>query len=89
MLEHYQCKGAHLSEFYLYAYFVTISVMKRAKSSEQVFKFEESYLHKSDLIQKHHTKPGSDFFIALIGNLSQYQFEKDIVPGNHLDTISR
>ncbi len=34
MLEYYWCRGAHLSEFCLYAYFATILVMKRTKSSE-------------------------------------------------------
>ena len=89
MLEYYWCREAHLSEFCLYTYFAMISVVKRAKSSKQVFKFEESYPHKSDLIQKHHTKPGSDFLVALIGNLSQCQSEEDSVPGGHPDTISR
>ena len=46
--------------------------MKRAKYIEQVFKFEESYLHKSDLIQKYYTKSDSNFLITLISNLSQY-----------------
>ncbi len=63
--------------------------MKRVKSNKQVFQFEESYPHKSDLIQKHHTKPGSDFLVTLIGNLSQCQFEENIVPDSHSDTISR
>ncbi len=70
MLEYYRCRGAHLSEFYLYAYFAMILVVKRTKSSEQVFEFKESYSHKLDLIQKHHTKPGPDFLVALISNLS-------------------
>ncbi len=48
-----------------------ILVVKRAKSSEQIFEFEESYPHTSDLIKKYHIKPGSDFLVALIGNLSQ------------------
>ncbi len=88
MLKYYRCRRAHLSEFCLYAYFATISVVKCAKSSEQVFKFEESYPHKSDLIQKHHTKPGSNILIALIGNLSQCQVEEDAVLGGHPDIIS-
>ena len=63
--------------------------MKCAKSSKQVFKFEELYLFKLDLSQKYYTKPGSDFFIALIGNLSQYQFEEYIISNGHPDTISQ
>ena len=70
MLQYYWCKRAYLSEFCLYAYFATISVMKHAKYSEQVFEFKELYLYKSNLIQKYHTKSDSDFFVALLSNLS-------------------
>ena len=69
MLEYYWYRGAHLFNFCLYAYFATILVMKCAKSSKQIFEFKALYLHKSDLIQKYHIKSGSDFFVALIGNL--------------------
>ncbi len=89
ILEHYQCKGVHLFEFCLYTYFATISVVKRAKSSKLIFEFEKSYPHKSDLIQKHHTKPGSDFLIALIDNLSHCQVEEDAISDGHLDIISQ
>ena len=89
MFEHYRCRGIHLSEFCLYAYFATISVVRRKGSSGQLFEFEESYPHKLKLIQKHHTKPGSEFLVALIGTLSQCQSEEDAVPGGHRDTISR
>lgn len=87
MLEYYYCRRAHLSEFCLYAYFATILIVKCAKSCEQVFELKESYPHKSDLIQKHHTKPDSDFLVTLIGNLSQCQFEKDAILGDYPDTI--
>ena len=70
MLEYYWYRRAHLFEFNLYIYLAIILIMKYAKSSEQVFKFEESYPHKLDLIQKHHTKPDSDFLVILIGNIS-------------------
>ena len=89
MFEYYQCKGIYLSEFCLYVYFATISVVRHKGSSEQLFEFEESYPHKLKLIQKHHTKPGSEFLVALIGTLSQCQSEEDAVPGGHRDTISR
>ncbi len=89
ILEHYWCKRVHLFEFYLYVYFATILIVKHAISSEQVFEFEESYPHKSDLIQKHYIKPGYNFLVALIGNLSQCQFEEDTILGGHPDTISQ
>ena len=41
------------------------------------------------LIQKHHTKPGSKFLVALIETLYQYQLEEDTVSSDHPDTISR
>ncbi len=89
MLVYYWCKKAHLSESYLYAYFTMILVMKHVKFNKKIFKFEESYPHKFDLIQKYHIKPGSDFLDALMGNLSQCYFEEDAVPGNYLETIFR
>ena len=88
MLEHYWCKRTHLSEFCLYVYFAIILVMKYAKFCEQVFEFKKSYLHKSDLIQKHHIKPSSNFFVILIGNLFLYQVEEDAILGSHPDIIS-
>ena len=63
--------------------------MKCAKYIEQVFKFEELYPHKSDLIQKYYTKPDSNFLIVLINNLSQYQFEENTLLGGHSDTLSQ
>ena len=63
--------------------------MESAKSSKQVFEIQESYPHNLSLIQKYHMKPDSDFLIALIGNLSQCQFEKNTVLGDHLDIISQ
>ena len=89
MFEYYQCKGIYLSEFCLYVYFATISVVRHKGSSEQLFEFEESYPHKLKLIQKHHMKPHSKFLVALIGTLSQYQSEANAVPGGHSDIISQ
>ena len=62
--------------------------MKCAKYIKQVFKFRELYLHNSDMIPKNHTNPNSDFYITLIGNLSQCQFEENTVPSGLLSTIS-
>ena len=76
-------------EFYLYAYFAIILVVRRKGSSGQLFEFEESYPHKLKLIQNHYTKPGSKFLIALIGTLSKCQSEENAVPGGHPDTIFR
>ncbi len=70
MFENYWYRGAHLSKFCLYTYFVTILVIKRAKSSEQIFEFEEKYPHKLNLIQKYYMKSSSNFLVVLIGNLS-------------------
>lgn len=89
MFKHYQCRDIHLSEVCLYAYFATILFVKREESGGQVFEFEELYPYKLNLIQRHHTKPGSDFLVALIGTLSQCQSEEDAVLGGHPDTISR
>ena len=63
--------------------------MKRKEFNKQVFEFEESYPHKLNLIQRHHIKPGSDFFIALIGTLSQGQSKENTVPSGYLNTISQ
>lgn len=63
--------------------------MKRKRSSKQVFEFEKSYPYKLNLIQRHYTKPGSDFLVALIRSLFQYQFDKNAVSGGHPDTISQ
>lgn len=75
--------------FCLYVYFTIILVVKCTKSSLQIFEFEESYPHKSDLIQKSHAKPYFDFLVALIGKLSQYQFKENTILGGHPDTIFR
>ena len=88
IFKYYWCRGPHLFEFCLYTYFATILVVKCTKFRKQIFKFENLYLHKSDLIQKYHLKPDSYFLITFISNLFQCQFEEnDILDGN-LDTIS-
>ena len=87
MLGYYWYKGVYFSEFYLYIYFAIILIMKRTKSSKQVFEFKESYLYKLDLIQKHYIKLGSDFLVAWIDNLSQCQFEKNTISNDHPDII--
>lgn len=87
MFEHYWYKSTYLSEFCLYAYFVTILVIKCKKSNRQVFEFEKLYPHKSNLIQRHYIKSNSKFFVILIGTLFQYQSEENIIPSNHLDII--
>lgn len=66
MFEYYWCRGTYFSKFSFYAYFAKNLVIKCKKFSKQVFEFEESYLHKLNLIQKHHINPGFDFLIALI-----------------------
>ena len=89
IFEHYWYRGIHLSEFCLYAYFATISVVRRKGSSGQLFEFEKSYPHKLKLIQKHHIKPGSEFLVTLIRILSQCQSEENAILGGHPDTISQ
>ena len=41
------------------------------------------------MIQKHYIKPGSDFLVALIGNLFQCQFEENTILDGHPDIISQ
>ena len=69
ILKYYWRKRVYFFELCLYTYFVSILIVKCAKYIEQVFEFKELYPHKSDLIQKHLTKSGTNFLIALIGNL--------------------
>ena len=89
IFEHYRCRGTHLFEFCLYAYFATILVVKHKGSNGQVFKFKESYPHKLNFIQRHYTKPGFDFLVALIETFFQCQSEKNAVLSGHLNTISQ
>lgn len=87
IFEHYQCRDIHLSKFYLYTYFVKISVVKHKESSGQIFEFKESYPHKLNLIQRHHIKPRFKFLATLIGTLSYCHSEKDSIPGDYPNTI--
>lgn len=88
IFKHYWCRGTHFSEFCLYTYFTTILIMKCKRSNRQVFEFKESYPYKLNLIQRHNIKPSSNFFVALIRTLSQYQSKENTVLGSYPDNIS-